>query len=174
VITGLPDAPMEALAQSLVRAGATGAPSPDPLEVALSSWSFEMDWHLPTYAEWLHDADLTEAYRTGAGAAMLVGTAHLERMAEIGAALPGATVVVIETGADRFAERSADLIAPRRAQWSHRVDAAALRRYLDFRLGVMLERARSEPTGARVVRVPEAAVRSDPDGVAATVIDGGR
>ncbi len=184
IVAATPGVPIDPLVSSLIEAGAVLIGPPDPLEVTLSSWSFELDWHLPTYAEWLHDADLSVAYRLAArwmatmprpsaSVPMLVGTGHMERLHEIDASMTDATVVIVGGDEDHL-DRATDLIARRRASFADEVDRTKLRRYLDFRLATMAQRAADPPDGLRVARIGASDVVSDPRRVAATVIDGGR
>ena len=81
-VTGLPGSAADVLAAAL------GHAEPDAFLTGFVSLSFDLRWHVPTYAEWLAEADLAPTYqavRDGTAApAVLSGAFHLERLDLIG------------------------------------------------------------------------------------------
>lgn len=153
-----------------------GPPSdPDLLEAALSSPSFELDWHVPAYAEWLLGADLTETYRawsrwaagTRPGARPLLGShLHLEHATELSAAMPDATFIRVIADDDvELDEAIRHAVAARRASVGD-VDGSTIERYWRWRL----DEWRTIATGAAADLVVEAReVRDDLAAVVANV-----
>lgn len=182
ILAALPATPVNGVLDALAGVGIEAVGPPDALSVALHSFDFEMDWHVPTYAEWLHDADFAPLYRwTHSWAAtllprrsraLLVGPDHLERVADIGRALPSAVIVMIESSLGEATARAVDAVCARRERHSDAVSRDKVARYLTFRLSTMVDRADRASPNQRILRFSEAEARADPHRVAAALGNG--
>lgn len=183
-VIGLPGTGADELASAV--AGRLGTTPVDPLRREFCSISFEVQWHAPSYGEWLATADLTAAYHDAATAGrderVLTGWGHLERLAEVAAtATPGTRIAVVDPGVgDDPAGAVAAASARARRRDSADVDDAKVDRYWRWRIGELaerLERALGELPADRVRRWSAGALRrdlaDDPDRVVATLLDGG-
>lgn len=120
------------------------------LESSFTSQTFEVRWHLPSYAEWLAEADLAPVYRDAAERSArladdapveVVGAVEFgERRAELETAFPGALFVEVTRDLDEaVATTTTDSAATRRSSSSD-VDVGKVERYWRWRLGLRAER----------------------------------
>jgi len=174
VVVGAPGSPRAArLRSALLEANPglmrPGPPTdPDSLEPLIAAPRFELDWHVPAYAEWLLTADLRPTYRdlrrvssriTGTETRALLGESmHLEQLAALKAVMPGVAVVrVVDDPAheDRSAIEAA--IAARESSTGH-VEASAISRYWTWRMQEW--RSRTSDADADLI-VPAKRIDSD-------------
>ncbi|MFN8051632.1 MAG: sulfotransferase [Acidimicrobiales bacterium] len=175
-VVGLPAT--EGLGDAL-RAGTTPN-AVDPF--AFVSLRHEERWHVPGYAEWLSEADLTPSYesarRSLAGEErphrprrVVEGAVHLEHVDLIARVLPSATVVHVRTDVAASVRATAERSLVLRRRDSDEADADKVHRYWEWRVGVMAEHgatALASFTG-RLVEVDHGEVAAAPDAVARQV-----
>lgn len=150
VVVGAPGSPRAArLRGALLEATPSltrlGPPTdPDSLEPLIAAPLFELDWHVPAYAEWLLTADLRPTYRdllrvssriAGTETRALLGESmHLEQLSALRAEMPGAMVVRVVDDPD-VEDRSAVAAAiAARESATGRADATAISRYWTWRM----------------------------------------
>ena len=147
LITGPEPAGIAALDVAL---GAPAGRGERLLRSAFASMSFETEWHVPAYAEWLAELDSGAwcadlARRSGfvddPAPVEVVGAVQLgEHLDAARRAFPGALVVEIERPLDDAVVATTALSVEQRAAVSREVDAAKVERYWRWRLGLRAER----------------------------------
>lgn len=167
-----------ALCRRLVESAVASPPGPpadtDMLEPLLASPTFELDWHVPAYGEWLMDADLTDAYATlgriargtapGAVRPLLSSWIHAEHTSSLLAALPGAVIVRVESDPESELNEAVRHAVEARRRNDGQLDPATAARYWSWRL----ETRRLSDTTSHLT-VESAAIDADPDAAVADV-----
>ena len=123
--------------------GGSGIDGITLLESTFTSMSFEVDAHIPSYAEWLTEADLHAPYADVARRCthrVLGAMDFAERTAEIDRALPGALLVEIDRPLEDAVEAITHHSVLGRRPDSRTVDPAKVERYWRWRLGLRQER----------------------------------
>ncbi len=181
VIAGLPGAGSVALRRWLTL-DAIWHPVEDETELfaaALATMDYEVQWHVPAFAEWFDAADLSEPYRFVSGVLsrrrpvplgtrwVLCSPQHLERLDELSVGFPGATVVRLHEDHDRALARATALVVGRRRQASRAVDPEAIRRYCAWRIDRALARSQrwADRSDLSVLDVSRDELRADPGSV---------
>ncbi len=185
VIIGLPHAGGSLLRDRLADEPGSRAPPTDHdlLAPSLASMEFEVDWHVPAFAEWYDSADLTHAYQRlrttlqvldGEGPSdpsdrwVIEGWQHVEQLGAIANAFPDAVIVQVHRDPDAVLAEWVDTVARRRRESSDRVAPEQLAKYWEWRLDVMLARAthyRAEHPELDVYDVAWDELRDDAAGV---------
>jgi hypothetical protein len=134
---------------------------------------WETDFHVPSYAEWLAEADLTATYqaaRTGGGQ-IISGSIHLERLHEIGVTFPGAALVHVRSVPAVVFVDAAEKSFRARKLHSDEVEYEKVVRYWEWRIGLLVERGEAGIAEHRhhVVTVDHDDVRRDVNSVARRV-----
>jgi hypothetical protein len=191
VITGLPHSGAETLRDLLVDRPDLDRPGDEPslMGVHMSSIEFELDWHVPAYAEWYDEADLQPGYGwlrrllqvqrwqdTGSPARRWVLTSmqHLEQLPALLATFPDALVVQTHRDLDAVVTDMVGSVSERRRRSSAEVNPTQIGRYWSWRAGRMLERNQHQRRAldpARVVDVAHDDLVDDPANVVAALVD---
>lgn len=131
-----------------------GTNDDDLMTVSLCSIRFEQWWHVPGYAEWLDDANLSEAYgeldairrdsAPGAPGAP-IGVLHLEHIDDLLAASPGVNVRRLvdasDAGLDAATTAMTAEVDRRRAESGGPSEPVSIEKYWRWRLARMIERS---------------------------------
>ena len=170
VITGLPHTGTEMLADRLATAPGLRRPDgpQDLMAVHMASMAFELAWHVPAYAEWYDEADLTPAYgwlrrllqlqqrsdhqrsdhqrsdqeRSDQEPVRWVvrSMQHLEQLPALRAVFPDAVVVQTHRDIGPVLEETTRSVAELRRRSSAEVNPTQIGRYWSWRAERMLER----------------------------------
>jgi hypothetical protein len=122
------------------------------LGVDFASMLFESMWHVPAFAEWYDEADLTNGYRwlrrmlailqwyRPADRWLLKSPQHLERLAELSATFPGAVLVQTHRDPVKVVTSTASMITYGRRMGTSAIAPSQIGRYWAWRTHRMLER----------------------------------
>lgn len=161
----------------------------DPMRSEFCGLEWELDFHLPHFAEWLAEDALAEQYESAARRSSYgsnnatVGTAsahlwcafgHAEHLTQIRRALPKAVIVSLGDGSD---QATIDLAIERRRRWSDAVDADKVARYWNWRLSLARDKRDAQLLGfraagdANLIEIDTAAALGDPARLGAEIAE---
>lgn len=138
----------------------------DPLMREFCGLEWELEFHLPSMAEWQAQDRLDEQYESAARLSArrshnaTVGTVavhvwcafgHAEHLTQVRQVLPKAVIVFLTGGDDGAAGREA---VRRRGAWSNTVDPTRVERYWDWRISILREKAEAQLIGFRAAQDP--------------------
>ena len=153
------------------------------LAVEFASMFFESAWHVPGFAEWYDGADLTDGYRRlrellcalsfyrPADRWVLKSPQHLERLSELAAVFPRATIVQTHRDPAVAVTSTASMITYGRRIGTTRVDPVQIGRYWSWRSERLVNRSadQRDRLGTGVVDVAYSDLVADPVGIVADV-----
>lgn len=144
--------------------GATAAN--DPMMTEFCGLEWELDFHLPHFAEWQATDPLAAQYSSAAqrngfasnnatvanlATHLWAAFGHLEHLTQIRAAAPRAVIVVLHGGDDSAAANEA---CRRRAQFCANVERNKVERYWAFRLAAIRDTSNAQLMGFRTAMDP--------------------
>ncbi|NLA35069.1 MAG: hypothetical protein GX868_05195 [Actinobacteria bacterium] len=133
----------------------------DPLRSEFCGLEWELDFHLPHFAEWQADDPLADQYASAARRSSYgstnatIGTTaahlwcafgHAEHLTQIRRAMPAAVIVSLSGGSDRS---TIDSAIERRRSWSDAVDEDKVERYWRWRLERLRTKTEAQLLGFR-------------------------
>jgi hypothetical protein len=154
------------------------------LAVDFASMLFESMWHVPAFAEWYDEADLTDGYRwlrrmlailewyRPGDRWLLKSPQHLERLAELTATFPGAVLVQTHRDPVKVVTSTASMITYGRRMGTSAIAPSQIGRYWAWRTHRMLERnlrQRDRPDAPPILDVPFEELMADPMAVVGAI-----
>ena len=156
------------------------------LGVDFASMLFESMWHVPAFAEWYDEADLTEGYRwlrrmlailqwyRPGDRWLLKSPQHLERLGELRATFPGAVLVQTHRDPVKVVTSTASMITYGRRMGTSEINPSQIGRYWAWRTHRMLERnlrQREQPDAPPVLDVGFDELMADPMAVVGAIYE---
>ena len=152
----------------------------DPMRSEFCGLEWELDFHLPNFAEWQAADPLAAQYASAArrssygstnatvgntAAHLWCAFGHAEHLTQIRRAMPNAVIVSLGGGSDRA---TVDSAIERRRRWSSAVEEDKVARYWQWRLARLRETTEAQLLGfraagdARLIEVDTAEALRDP------------
>jgi hypothetical protein len=167
----------------------------DPMEAADDAWLlgvdfasmlFESMWHVPAFAEWYDEADLSDGYRwlrrmlailqwyRPADRWLLRSPQHLERLVELTTAFPDAVLVQVHRDPVKVVATTAARITSIRGLATSSITPSQIGRYWAWRTHRMLERnlrQRDRPDAPPILDVHFEHLKADPLAVVGSIYE---
>jgi hypothetical protein len=175
--------------------GATSVRELDPMAAADDAWLlavdfssmlFESMWHVPAFAEWYDEADLSEGYRwlrrmlailhwyRPGDRWLLRSSQHLERLVELTTTFPGAVLVQVHRDPVKVVTSTAALVTAVRRLATSSVIPSQIGRYWAWRAHRMLDRnlrQRERPDAPPILDVRFEQLTADPMAVVHSIYE---